>query len=573
MLGTQPADLDRDTRDILFINQLASILIPITVGYMVFYALFDLYWGIRVNIVFITGYALVLGLNYHEKAISARYVAFFTGCFQILTISYLFGGQANFNLFFFPAAFAPFFFFSRKFRKHLTFMYCTLVVIMVTERVISYNQWHYYQDLPPFIYRTLEHSSFVSALLICLLVSVGFQNLVRQKERKLKKALNQAETASEAKSQFLSNISHEIRTPLNGITGLTAILVDKATDPEQQKHLTALQHSGNYLMNLVNDLLDYARIEAGKVKLDISSFHFPDFVHSIREMHYLAAQEKGLQFEIRLEDGLPQWVKGDRVRLGQILINLIHNAIKFSHQGTVQVDISKLEVSDNQVRLHVSVKDEGIGIAPEVQSKLTQRFVQAGGEIGKRYGGTGLGLAIVARLLELHNSTLSITSNSGQGSCFAFELALEVPPQTEGKDPSKAQVESLQQQRILVVDDNEVNLMVAGKFLEKQGAEVISFLKPKVALEWLEAPENSVNLVLLDLIMPEMDGFQLAEKIRSSPKTHLASLPLIALTASSTTETLEKAAQVGIDDVATKPFNRADLAKKLAKYCAPTETS
>ncbi|MGD1846784.1 MAG: sensor histidine kinase, partial [Salibacteraceae bacterium] len=302
--------------------------------------------------------------------------------------------------------------------------------------------WHYYQDLPPFIYSILEHSSFISALLICLLVSYGFQNLVLQKERKLKNALIQAEAASEAKSDFLSNISHEISTPLNGITGLTSILVDTATDPEQQKHLAALQHSGNHLMNLVNDLLDYARIEAGKVQLDISPFHFPDFVHSIWEMHYLNAQEKGLALKVHIEDGLPQWVKGDRLRIGQILINLIHNAIKFSHQGTIQVDISKLEASDDQVLLHVSVKDDGIGIAPEVQQKLTQRFVQAGGEIGKRYGGTGLGLAIVARLLELHNSALSITSHPGQGSRFTFELALEVPPETEGSDLSKTQVES-----------------------------------------------------------------------------------------------------------------------------------
>ncbi|MGD1847408.1 MAG: hypothetical protein ACFB10_18625, partial [Salibacteraceae bacterium] len=185
-MGTGPEESERNRRDILFMNQLASILIVITAAYMVFYALFELYWGIRANLVFITGYTLVLGLNYHEKTIPARYMAFFTACFQILTISYLFGDKASFNLFFFPAAFAPFFFFSREFRKHLIFMYCSLAAIMVLERVITNNQWHYYQDLPPFIYSILEHSSFISALLICLLVSYGFQNLVLQKERKLK---------------------------------------------------------------------------------------------------------------------------------------------------------------------------------------------------------------------------------------------------------------------------------------------------------------------------------------------------------------------------------------------------
>ncbi|MBC7923717.1 MAG: response regulator [Ferruginibacter sp.] len=387
-------------------------------------------------------------------------------------------------------------------------------------------------------------------------------------ENELRSAMEAAEQATLAKSQFLSAISHEIRTPLNAVIGITHLLREDPK-PEQIENLNVLRFSAENLLVLINDVLDFSKIEAGKVTFEEVNFRIEELGKRIVSSLASQAAEKGIRIKFIRDSGLPPVVAGDPVRLAQVLTNLLGNAVKFTHSGTVALEITVHSVQSGQVQIDFRVSDTGIGIAPEQAERIFERFTQASSDTTRKFGGTGLGLAITKGLLELQNSRIHLESELGKGSVFSFRLAFRVSADREDESRTGTLVpsfESLNGLRLLLVEDNSVNQFVAKKFLHRWNAEVDVAEHGIEALE--KVAQNQYDLILMDLQMPEMDGYQAAMHIRASPNARYNAIPIIALTASSLLEIREKIFAAGMNDYVSKPFNPNELYGKITKYAA-----
>lgn len=392
-------------------------------------------------------------------------------------------------------------------------------------------------------------------------------------ERQLIEAREEALRSMKAKEIFLSTMSHELRTPLNAVIGMTHLLLSENPRPEQIPHLQTLRFAAENLLALINDILDFSKIEAGKITFENTVFNLRELIASLKNTFNLRAEEKGIAFRVRINKDVPEYVKGDPLRLNQIITNLLSNAVKFTERGKVVMDVSVRQRSAEDVVLHFSVSDTGIGIPPEQQERIFDYFTQASGDTTRKYGGTGLGLAIVKRLLELQGSQIYLESEEGKGSCFYFALRFGITDQR----PPHAEVNaagSLNQQiaakglKVLLVEDNETNQVVASKFLEKWG------IVPDTANNGLEAlqavRQQNYHLILMDLQMPEMDGFQATAAIRQMERErNLPPVPIIALTASVLGDVRAKVLQAGMNDYIGKPFHPDELYRKLQEYLPP----
>lgn len=390
---------------------------------------------------------------------------------------------------------------------------------------------------------------------------------IKEAEAEITKARERAEQASEAKAEFLSVMSHEIRTPLNAVIGMTYLLMQEDPTPRQLENLRSLQFSAENLLAIINDILDFNKIEAGKLTFEHTSFDLRELLQGLRQSFVLTAEEKQLNFRVELEEGVPHLVEGDPVRLLQILSNLVSNALKFTAQGQVSLLVKLMLDTRERVRLVFEVADSGIGIRPDFQPQIFEPFFQGNSSTTRRYGGTGLGLAITRKLVEMQGGRIRVESHEGVGSVFSVELGFKRATQASqallALSPWRDQ-DSLEGARILVVEDNEMNQLIASKFLESWGGTIEIADNGIEALRILET--ETFDLVLMDIQMPEMDGYEATRKIRQLADPEKSQLPIIAVTAAAGLEIAEKIRQAGMNDYITKPFNPRHLYALIHRY-------
>jgi signal transduction histidine kinase/CheY-like chemotaxis protein len=386
----------------------------------------------------------------------------------------------------------------------------------------------------------------------------------------LKQTKEVAEKAAQAKSDFLSTMSHEIRTPMNAVIGFTNLLQELSPTPEQAEYLKLLKFSAENLLVLINDILDFNKIEAGKIEFEEADYNLKDLINNIRLSLSQNANEKNIKVEFFFDNNLPPMVKGDSTRFGQILTNLINNAIKFTHEGSVTIRASLNSRLADRTVIDFEVADTGIGIEEEKLEHIFESFTQAAADTTRKFGGTGLGLAITRKLLEMMGSEINVKSEFGKGSVFYFTLSMKNSVQhtiSETNNQPGIKQKSLSGLKILIADDNHINIIMIKQFMKAWDIECDTAKNGVIALELVKV--NHYQLVLMDLEMPEMDGYQCTAEIRRLPGDFFKNLPIIALTASSIPDIKDKAYIAGMNDFVNKPFNPNELYRKIAAYSNP----
>ncbi|WED24037.1 ATP-binding protein [Vibrio sp. JC009] len=379
----------------------------------------------------------------------------------------------------------------------------------------------------------------------------------------LEKARQKAEEAVRTKSAFLANMSHEIRTPMNAIIGLSGLTLKTGLDTVQHDYLQKIEGAANSLLGIIDDVLDFSKIEADKLKLEQVAFSLDDVMKKLYDLFSLKTESKGLIFEIEVEPGIGRSFVGDPLRLGQILTNLVANAVKFTETGRILVRVVEDKTmalpGKDRVELRFEVIDSGIGIPTDRKEKLFQAFDQVDSSTTRKYGGTGLGLSISKKLVQMMGGTIWVTSEPGKGSCFCFtagftRLAEKQPAegdQTDAKHSLESIESALRGTKVLLVEDNEVNQMVAKALLKSQGVEVTLAANGKIALDLLQE-DSQFDAVLMDIQMPEMDGYTTTKQIRMNDRHK--NLPIIAMTAHAMEQEKQKCLEVGMNDHIGKPI-------------------
>jgi signal transduction histidine kinase/CheY-like chemotaxis protein len=415
--------------------------------------------------------------------------------------------------------------------------------------------------------RVRLHLLWISIAALGLLILIW--RVVAALFTKVRASEEAASRAMRAKSDFLATMSHEIRTPMNGVMGMATLLRDTPLDEKQRRFLDAIEVSADALLVLLDDILDISKIEAGRLTLERQPCNVRKILADVHMLLSTKAEKKGIRLELRVADDVPPLLLGDAVRLRQIFLNLVGNAVKFTEHGSItsEIHVTASGQPPGELLLHCAVSDTGIGIPPEKQALLFQKFIQADSSITRKFGGTGLGLAISARLVEAMGGTIRVESTPGKGSRFFFAIpTVAIAPLAEVASP--VETEKARPLRVLLAEDSEINRVVARSLLERAGHQVHEARDGEEALELLA--RERVDVVLMDLQMPVLDGLEATRRLRASGAPW-SRVPVIALTANALKEEHDAALAAGMDGFITKPFKPAQLNQELARLCPDPE--
>ena len=407
--------------------------------------------------------------------------------------------------------------------------------------------------------------------LVCFIRTTGMHKRMEAYE----KELEQAEEASQSKTSFLYQMSHEIRTPMNGIMGMLTLAQEKldASHPAAQ-YLVKVEELSSHLLSLINDILDMSRIEAGKVELERKAFSLRSLGDKLYDMFAKNLESRGVHYEVNFEDMTVDYVVGDELRISQIIINFLSNAVKFTQEGEITVTFRQMFLQDGNVDLMIRVHDTGIGMEPEFINRIFRPFEQESADTTRKYGGTGLGMAITDQLVKLMNGEIVVKSTPGKGSDFSVFLRLPVAEGAEltGQIEKENTVEETEREdtdvflgrRILMAEDNEINAMVAQEILEQMGAKIdVAENGQKAVAMFDEKPENYYDFILMDVQMPVMDGREAAKAIRRLPRKDAGEILIFALSADAFVEDERRSLESGMNGHYAKPVDFAALQKNV----------
>lgn len=408
----------------------------------------------------------------------------------------------------------------------------------------------------------------LNGILIVFIILLLFY---QRRQKKIAAELAKAESASREKSRFLSRMSHEIRTPMNGITGMVEIAKLSAADPEKVTDcLNKIQLSSDYLLSLINDILDMSRIESGKIELYEQTFDLRDFADRLRIMFAQKAEETGLDFSVRTQICAP-CVRGDKLRISQVAVNIVSNALKFTPKGgSVQVEIRQKELGERRCSLQILVSDTGIGMTKEFQERIFEPFEQANSSTSHQFGGTGLGLAISHNLIKLMGGEILIDSEVGRGTTFTICLELDIAQEQEEQhtELTRSAGADLQGYHLLLAEDNDMNAEIAVSLLGFKGARVDRAENGKEAVErFVSSAPGTYDAILMDIQMPVMDGLQASRQIRISAHAQAGKIPIIGLSANAFEQDRQIAGESGMSDYVSKPFELEKLVDLLNRLC------
>jgi signal transduction histidine kinase len=403
---------------------------------------------------------------------------------------------------------------------------------------------------------------------------------LRQTNENLQKANADAKSSSKAKDEFLANMSHEIRTPMNGIIGVTELLFNSDLTKKQEKYVHSIYTSGEILLDLINDILDFSKIEADEVHLHLVATSLQNTLMDVMEILKPKAVENNTNLSHICSDNVPAIVTADPCRIRQIIINLTNNALKFTRNGNVKIGIQQLERSDTDCKLRFEIKDDGIGIPKEMQQYIFEKFTQVDSSSTRQYGGTGLGLSICKRLVKLMGGNIGVSSETGKGSLFWFEITLPVAytdislnhrniTNLIASDKPGIRVRPSEgypqfNARILVAEDVLSNQYVMQEILEHMGCTVTISIDGNTTIKTLEEKNGQYDLILMDCQMPGIDGYEVTKIIRSKPWGH--NLPIVAITAHALVGDRERCLAIGMNDYVSKPVRFMEIEAILAKY-------